>query len=533
MRYVVTAEEMQALDRETIEGIGLPGVVLMENAGRAVVRIIEDLLAHDGKWSGDSGRSALTRDASVSGRPAPRIAVVCGGGNNGGDGYVIGRCLREAGMHVTVYMAARREAVKGDARRHLDVYENAGGLLVSVTDEASLFTHAERIRNAEVVVDAVFGTGLTREVSGHYRKIIETINQCGGHRVAVDIPSGLSADTGEVLGIAVNATCTVTMAFLKVGLATTPGCARCGDLHVAEIGIPDALAEKHGIRTALIEPDDLTPLLPADDAVVHKNRRGHVLAVAGSPGKRGAGRLVAWSALRAGAGLVTLASPWTSGEVYAPDPVMTEAFDAEAADALERLLALAEGKQVVAMGPGMPTSEGARDLVHAALAELEVPMVLDADALNHIGTHLERVATAKAPIILTPHPGEAARLLGRSSAAVQKDRVGAARALAARSDAIVVLKGARTLVCVDDFVTVNPSGHPALATAGTGDVLTGLIASLVAQGVSPADAARLGVFLHGRVGEYAAAALSSRGVTSADLAEHMPRAMNNLAAGAP
>jgi hydroxyethylthiazole kinase-like uncharacterized protein yjeF len=533
MRYVVTAEEMQALDRETIEGIGLPGVVLMENAGRAVVRVIEDLLAQAGAWRAAAAGSALARGGANPTQRPPRIAVVCGSGNNGGDGYVIARCLREAGMHVTVYMAARRDAIKGDAMRHLDVYENTGGLLISIADEASLFRHAERIRNADLVVDALFGTGLQREVQGRYRKIIEAINQCQAHRVAVDIPSGLAADTGEVLGIAVNATCTVTMAFLKVGLATAPGFARCGQIHVAEIGIPDALAEKHGIRTALIEPNDLALLLPTNDALAHKNRRGHVLAVAGAPGKRGAARLLGWAAMRTGAGLVTIASPWQGGEVHAPDPVMTEELDPDADDAFERLLALVRGKQVLAMGPGMPVSDGGRALVHAALAELEVPMVLDADALNHIGTHLDRVVKARAPVIMTPHPGEAARLLGTSTDKVQKDRVGAARALAMRSDAIVVLKGARTLVCVDDFVTVNPSGHPALATAGSGDVLTGMIAALVAQGVSPPDAARLGVYLHGKIGEHAAAALGEQSVTAADLAEHVPGAMTGLAAGRP
>ncbi|WP_428264511.1 NAD(P)H-hydrate dehydratase [Haliangium sp.] len=527
MRYVVTAEEMRALDTETIDGIGLPGVVLMENAGRAVARVITDLLAASGAWRPPEGGSAPARTGWMAER-VPRIAVVCGAGNNGGDGYVIARCLREAGLHATVYLAARRAAVSGDAQRHLDIYENTGGLVVSIADEATLFTHAERIRSADVVVDAVFGTGLCREVTGRYRKLIEVVNLCQGQRVAVDIPSGLSADTGQVLGVAVNATHTVTMAFLKVGLATAPGFIRCGELHVAEIGIPDALAEKHGIRTAMMEVDDLAPLAPRAQPLTHKNRRGHVLAVAGSPGKRGAARLLSWAALRTGAGLVTVASPWHGGEVHAPDPVMTAELDPEDDHAVERLVALSRGKQVVALGPGMPTGGGARALIHAALAELDVPMVLDADALNHIGTHLDHVAAARAPVIMTPHPGEAARLLGTSAAEVEKDRVGAARTLAARSDAIVVLKGARTLVCVDDFVTINPSGHEALATAGSGDVLTGMISALVAQQVAPPDAARLGVYLHGQLGELASRDLGPRCATAADLADYLPTALAAL-----
>ncbi len=519
MQYVVTAEEMKALDAAAIDGIGLPGIVLMENAGRAVARVVEELLP------------------IAPGGHTPRVAVVCGAGNNGGDGYVIARCLREVGLQVTVYLAAARKSIQGDARLHLDVYENVGGLVVPIADERSLFTHREAIRSADAVVDAVFGTGLTRDVTGHYRHVIDFINQCRHHRVAVDIPSGLSADTGEVLGGAVDATVTVTMAFLKIGMVTAPGFTHCGEVHVAEIGIPAALAKQHGIRVALVEPADMARVLPSFALTTHKNRRGHVLAVAGSPGKRGAGRLVAAAAMRTGAGLVTLSSPWAYGEIWAPDPVMTAELDPDIdpqagadgwAQVSERFYALASDKQVVAMGPGMPATPGGQALVYTALSNSEQPLVLDADALNHLGTDLATVAQCSAPVIMTPHPGEAARLLGISTTDVQRDRLAAVRTLAEQSRATVVLKGARTMVCHEGFVTINPMAHSALATAGSGDVLTGIIAALLAQGAEAVDAARLGVYIHGLTGARAAETLGSHGVTASDLVEEIPAVMSAM-----
>ncbi len=264
--------------------------------------------------------------------------------------------------------------------------------------------------------------------------------------------------------------------------------ARAGRVTVAEIGIPTELATAHGVTLAVLEAADAAGGLPRAGLLDHKNRRGHALVVAGGAGKRGAARLSSMAALRSGAGLVTLA--WEGREIPAPDPIMTAELDAEAPDAIDRLVALAEGKRVVAIGPGMSTGPGGRALVRAALERLEVPMVLDADALNHLAGELERVAESRAPVVLTPHPGEAARLLGTGTADIERDRVAAVRELAERSRAVVLLKGAGTLVCdgeaADGFVTINPTGNPALATAGAGDVLTGVIAGLMAQGRRPA-----------------------------------------------
>lgn len=505
MRYVATAEEMRALDRITIEEIGLPGAVLMENAGRAVARVVAEV--------GDGA-----------------IAVVCGAGNNGGDGYVVARCLREQGLSPTVYLAAPRDAIAGDAALHLGVYEQVGGLAVSIADAAALGEHREAIAGAEVLVDCVFGTGLGREVEGHYRAVIEAMESCGGTRVAVDIPSGIHADTGAVMGVAVRADHTVTMGFLKLALVTAPGFAHCGQLTVADIGIPCELAQARGVRAAVLEHHDVAAMLPALGPLDHKNMRGHLLVVAGSPGKHGAARMTAWAGLRIGAGLVTVATA-DSDRLGARDEIMTAELRADAAGA-KRLAELAGGMKAMAIGPGMATGDGGRALVLAALEHAEAPLVLDADALNHLGGELERVAAARPPVVLTPHPGEAARLLGTSAADIEADRMSAVRRLAEQSAAVVVLKGARTLVCDgatgDGFVTINPTGGPALATAGSGDVLTGMIAGLLAQGLAPHAAARAGVYIHGLAGDLAADGLGPRSVTATEVTEYLPAALATL-----
>jgi len=507
MRYVVTAEQMRALDAATIEDIGLPGAVLMENAGRAVAREVRD------RAGGDA-----------------HVAVVCGAGNNGGDGYVIARCLREWGLRATVYLAAERGKVAGDAALHLAAFEQCGGRVAPIHDERALVEHEAAIEAADVAVDAVFGTGLAREVDGHYAQVIRAVNRCQGLCVAVDIPSGLSADSGAVLGVAVEPALTVTFAFAKPGLVSAPGYARCGEVVVAEIGIPAELARAHGVQLAMLDDADARRYLRPRSQLDHKGARGHVLLIAGSPGKRGAGRLAARSSLRSGAGLVTLAAAGT--HVQAPDEVMTAELDADAAGAAEVMVALAAGKHAVGIGPGMATGDAGRALVLAALARVQVPIVVDADGLNHLGANLAPVAAAQAPVVLTPHPGEAGRLLGIATADVERDRVAAVRAIAERSRAVVVLKGARTLVCdgsiADPLVTINPTGNPGMATAGAGDVLTGTIAALLGQGIAAADAARAAVYAHGLAGDIAAAADGEAGLIAGDLVGALPSAFTAL-----
>ncbi len=508
MRPIVTAAEMQALDRATIAEVGLPGCVLMETAGRAVAdAVVEALAGQDGA-----------------------VVVVAGAGNNGGDGHVAARVLRERGIAAELYLAAPLDAVRGDARLHLDVLERAGGVIHDVSTPAGLDRHAAGFAGARVVVDALLGTGLARPVEGHLAEVIARINAAGAAGavvVAADLPSGLDADTGAAPGAVVDADVTVTMAALKIGLVSAPGFVHAGEVRVAEIGIPRALVLVQAVRAGLLERADVHAAAPRPGALDHKGRRGHVLVVAGSPGKRGAGRLAARAALRAGAGLVTLAGPGPD-ELVAPDPVMTAWCDDAGA-----LRALAAGKGAVVLGPGMARGEQGAALVDAALG-LAVPVVLDADALNQLVAlgGLARVATASAPVVLTPHPGEAARLLDTTVAEVERDRLAAVRRLAAVSRAVVVLKGARTVICdgtlADDFVAVNPTGGPSLATGGTGDVLAGALAALLAQGVPALDAARVAVWCHGEAGTRAAARHGVRGVTADDVVAALGPVLDDL-----
>ena len=506
MKPVVTAAEMRALDAATIHDIGLPGVVLMETAGRAVA-------------------AAAVRAHAERGGP---VAVVCGPGNNGGDGFVCARVLAERGIDATAYLLGAAAHAKGDARAHLDVFTRSGGVVHELADAAALDEHGPAIARARVIVDALFGTGLARPLDGTAASLVAAINASGAFVIAADLPSGLDADTGRALGACVRADVTVTLGLLKIGIASAPGFARAGAVEIADLGIPRRLVDATAVRAGLVEEADVRAVVPKPDAMDHKGRRGHVLIVAGAPGKRGAGRLASRAALRAGAGLVTLAAPPDrNGELEAPDEVMTEPV----ADA-GALAAALRGKAAVACGPGLGKDDRARSFVEAVLAA-GVPAVLDADALHAIARDPARVQGAAGPVVLTPHPGEAAALLGDGHAAadVEADRLAAARALAARFRAVVVLKGARTIVCDgtlgDDFCAINPTGGPALATGGSGDVLAGAIAALIAQGLGAADAARAGVWLHGAAGEELGGTLG-RGAIAGDVADAFARARLRL-----
>jgi NAD(P)H-hydrate epimerase len=342
--------------------------------------------------------------------------------------------------------------------------------------------------------------------------------------LAVDIPSGLDADTGRTLGTAVIAERTVTMGALKIALVGAPGFARCGEVEVADIGIPAALIASTSVGVSVVEAADIARSLPHPQALDHKGRRGHVVVVGGSPGMRGAGRLAAAAALRAGAGLCTLAA---EGDLEAPDSVMTRSLPAG-----NGLAALIAGKAAVVIGPGLGHTPTAAAWVGEVLAA-GVPVVLDADALNVLALDPVAIARAAGPVVVTPHPGEASRLLGVTTAEIEADRVAAARALAAKTRAVVVLKGARTLVCDgaagDGLCSINPTGGPALATGGSGDVLAGTIGALLAQGLSAVDAARAGVFVHGAAGDALAQSHGDRGVVSSDLPEAVAVAIRSLA----
>ncbi|MDQ3334373.1 MAG: NAD(P)H-hydrate dehydratase [Myxococcota bacterium] len=495
MQPVVTAAEMRELDRATMDEIGIPAFTLMETAGRAVADAAIDML--------DGGRGP--------------VAVVCGSGNNGGDGYVAARVLRSHGVDAVVYLAAKRTDVKGAAAEHLAVLEKAGGVVLSIAAAVELDAVEAEIVDAALVIDALFGVGLSRAIEGHLAEVVHAM-LLAPRILAVDIPSGLDADTGRALGPSIVAERTVTMAALKVALVSAPGFARCGEVDIIDIGVPPQLIAATGIKAGLVDATDVAHWLPRPQALDHKGKRGHTLVVGGSPGMRGAGRLAAMAALRAGSGLVTLAA---DGDFDAPDSVMTLKLEGPLGD-IDRF-------DAVVIGPGLGTGVVARRRIDEVFAA-GIPAVLDADALNVLAGDASAIAGATGPVVITPHPGEAARLLGITASEIEADRLAAARALAAKTRAVVVLKGARTIVCDgtidDEHCSINPTGGPALATAGSGDVLAGVIGALLAQGISGADAARAAVYVHGAAGDVLAGVHGERGVVSSDL----PLAVANVIA---
>jgi hydroxyethylthiazole kinase-like uncharacterized protein yjeF len=515
MALVLTAAQMRAVDRAAIDGLGVPGLVLMENAGRGVAEVI------------------LRERPALAGAD---IRVICGAGQNGGDGYVIARHLADAGARVTVLSTAPRARLTGDAALFAAVVERIPGIIVR-DGSATGTDWAAWLAGAELLVDAVLGTGLRADVSGAAAQAIAAMNGTAAWRVAVDVPSGLDADTGAVRGVAVQADLTVTMGCRKVGLVIDPD-APVGRLEVAGLGVSMAgladAARAQGPLCHWIESAALRPLLPRRGPGAHKGTAGHLLVVAGSPGKTGAAALVGRAALRAGAGLVTVAS--TRAGQTALDAKVLEIMTASYAggdDADEgsypALARLAERMKAVALGPGIPTGPGMVALVRRLVGELPLPLVIDADGLNLLGAEAAAVArSAPAPRLFTPHPGEMARLSGSSTAQVQGDRLGHARRLAAASGAIVVLKGARTIVAEPDGTAhVNPAANGSLGTAGSGDVLTGVIAALCGQGLALADAARVGVHVHGLAAGEAAAALGTRHLIAGDLPEAIARVLEH------
>jgi hydroxyethylthiazole kinase-like uncharacterized protein yjeF len=488
---LVTAAEMRALDRETIETIGVPGVVLMETAGRGVVDVIAKHYAQH-----------------------TRAVIFCGPGNNGGDGFVIARHLANRGVDVIVALVGERDKIKGDAKTHFDACAKSNVRIFEV-DKAPLH------RN-DLVVDAIFGTGLQRPVgAGPARDAIARMRAHRGPVVAVDVPSGLDADKG-IIGPCVRADHTVTFAFAKLGLVGAEEQAVVGTLHVADIGISERLARERGVKAELLDDKLLEPLRNRNLAG-HKGTHGHVLVVAGSRGKTGAALLCGTAVLRAGAGLCTVAMPADAAAVVegrVPELMIEAVGDVQS---------LMVGKKAAAVGPGIARDDAARDRLRA-LATSELPLVVDADALNAIAADKALLPRRGSPTVLTPHPGEAARLLGATPGAVQEDRVGAARAIADKYSAVCVLKGARTVIASPDGrLAINPTGNPGMGTAGTGDVLTGVVAAALARlhaptdnGVDPFAAACAAVYLHGAAGDYAAAQRSQTGLLASDLLDALP-----------
>ena len=504
---ILGSAEMAAVDRAAQRKAKIPSRLLMERAAEGTVALAGEIFPG-----------------------ARRVAVLCGPGNNGGDGLAAARLFAAGGVAASIVLLEPPERFRGDAlanwnaAREREIPWSAGSRGGAL---------ARALGDADLVVDALFGTGLSRPLSGAARRMVESVDASGRPVLAVDVPSGLSGDRGDVFGPAIRARATAAIAALKRCHAIYPARALCGETAVVDIGIPDALLEVARHRFSMIGWEEIAPLFPRREPDAHKGDAGRVAIVAGSVGKAGAALLAALGALRAGAGLVTIACPASIEPRFLarlPEAMTLPLPDAGGAltpAAAGAVAALLESCDAAAVGPGLGTGDGARRTVAAVVASA-VPALFDADALNAFPARPEAFRR-RAPTILTPHPGEAARLLGVSAAAIQRDRPAAAAAIARRARAVAMLKGAGT-ICASSAgnLWANPTGSPALAKGGTGDVLAGAGASFLAQGLEASDAAVAAAFVHGLAGEAAGAARGERGTLASEVADAVAGVLRSM-----
>lgn len=543
---VLSRSQMRAFDRYAIEECQVPGVVLMENAGRGAADVLSALIAarsaEGGPTASSQRRASLirrshfpTRHVRAPGQPADypldaRVVVVCGTGLNGGDGFVVARHLLARGADVRAFLTGETEKVTGEARMNHDAFIDLGGFCLECADEAGLATLRVELARADFIVDALFGTGLDRPVQGHLLEVIHAINEARAQKLALDVPSGLHADSGAALGSAVRVDDTVTFGHLKVGLLTPDGARLAGRIHVVDLGVPDTkILEVVGHTAEVLDAIQIGGYFVAREPNVHKYAAGNVLVIAGSPGKLGAARLTTRAALRAGAGLVTLCTWPEAARALAnqADEVMTANIDP---DNLERSLSESlSGRHVVAIGPGFGLDEPARRAVDYVVMNWDGLKIIDADAITAVAAAPQKLARAPGRCVLTPHPGELGRLLGKTSAAVEQDRFGAVREAVALTRAFVVLKGARTIIGTPDGqLFVAMVGNPALATAGSGDVLTGLIAAYGCA-MPPEKACAAGVFVHATAGDrWSEQTGCDRGLLAGELGDFIPEIVATL-----
>jgi NAD(P)H-hydrate epimerase len=458
------------------------------------------------------------------------VGVLAGRGNNGGDGFVMARYLSQKKIGVTVYLLSERQKLQGDAKANFDLLAPLKIPVVEIPDSGVLRKYKAAMHRQDAWIDALLGTGLKSDVRGFFREVIEFVNRLGKPVFAVDIPSGINADTGQICGAAIQATATATFAFAKAGHFIFPGAQYTGNLEVVDIGIPDFVAERVGPKQILLTRDRARASLRPRSPDAHKGRTGHLLIIAGSPGKTGAAAMTALSAMRAGAGLVTLGIPQSLNPVLETQvtEVMTYALpetrdgmlDASGTEAVTRLL---EDKSCLAAGPGIGTAPETGELLFNILQRSRTALVIDADGLNLLALQPKILQTVRAPVVLTPHPGEMARLCDLSVKEVQADRISCAREFSKAYAVTVVLKGARTVIAhPDGAVFVNMTGNAGMASGGMGDVLTGLIAGFVAQGYPAEVSALLGVYLHGAAADSLAEQTGPIGYLATDVMQKIP-----------
>ena len=510
---LLTAEEMRLADRTAIEEFGIPGMVLMENAGQAVVREIENML-------GD-----------LSGK---KVAIFCGGGNNGGDGLVAARHLHNRGCEVRLYFLTDPDIFRGDALTNYTILNNIGVSGLQLTEGSRLNVARMALWSSDIALYAIFGTGLRAEVRDISLAVINMLNESNTPIVSCDIPSGLSSTTGKPLGVAVKATATVTFSYCKLGLVLPAAAPYIGRLVVANISLPEQVEANIKVRRELIDEAFVSRWLNARDKESNKGDFGHVCMLAGSPLMPGAAILAACGVMKSGAGKLSAALPSTIRSSFIgqmPEAMLINTTDDEngtvGINSVKTMLSHPADSWLI--GPGLGREDTTMNMVREFLPNIDKPTVLDADALFAVCGYLRLLKRAKAPLVITPHPGEMANLLGVSVEDVQSNRVAVAEGFARQTNVTVVLKGAGTIVATPEGrIFINSTGNPGMATGGSGDVLGGMIATFLAQGMVPAVAAACDVWLHGRAGDIAIEICGEAGLLAGDIANAIPAALKSI-----
>lgn len=501
---VLNSEQMRNIDRRAIEQFGIPSIVLMENASRAVALALTERFPE-----------------------ADTVAIFCGPGMNGGDGFGAARHLHCAGVTPLLFVVGDRAGYTGDALTNLRICERLALPMYDVRDVDTLDHALARASQTDVIVDAIFGTGLNRPAVDLYADAIRGVMSLRLPVVAVDLPSGLSGSAAVVWDPAVRADLTVTFAFPKIPHIFEPASSYCGDVVVADISIPHAAVESERVMLSVISPEDVLPLVRPRDASTHKGTYGHVAVLSGSAGKSGAAILAARGAIRAGAGLVTVFTDADTARLVDAASVesMTIATDFSPHSVASILGSL--GKFSAAMiGPGLPDEQASYAVIRELVTAIALPLVVDATAINAFAGAAESINPSRRPRVLTPHPGELSRLIGAPTTEINQNRIEVAKETARRTASVVVLKGHQTVVAnPGGEVAVNPTGNAGMATGGMGDVLAGLITALLAAGHDAFDAARAGVYLHGLAGDILEEEACDIGLAAHDLADAIPHAI--------
>jgi NAD(P)H-hydrate epimerase len=506
---LLTPLQMKTIDQTAIERIGIPGIVLMENAALQVVAKATSML---------------------KGRGNP-ITVIAGAGNNGGDAFAVTRHLLSLGYSISCYGMIPLEQYTGDAYTNGMILKNMGLHIPVISDDQALERLAQSCRQSDLVIDGLFGTGLNREVEGLWSRVIDVVNENAPLVLSIDIASGVDGLTGKIMGNCIRADATVTFFLPKLGMAQYPGAACMGEVTVADIGIPYALAE--GLDTpVLLEKEEMAQLLPFRPRDGHKGTFGRILMLAGSAGMTGAAYLSASAAYRMGTGLVKLALPQSCMGTLAqliPEAVLAGLPERDGHSTLmdgEVLKELIDKSDALLIGPGLSCNDDTHALVKQVVECCEKPVVFDADALNILAQDKTLLDNLRCEAIITPHPAEMARLAGMTAAEVQADRLKIARQFADEYGLTVVLKGAGTVIAANDGrVSINSTGNEGMATAGSGDVLAGMVVSLLGQGLLPYDAARAGAFYHGLAGDLAAGEMGTSSLMATDILAHIAAAL--------